>query len=234
MINNRLDPSPARVQLLRDGRVQVADYLQASAAEALHQCLATQVPWTLALRDALGARTLPADEYAALSAQQRAELFARLAAEGSGDQYRFAYDSYMMLRAHQEGRDPGLLLHQVLEFFNSPDYLAWMRALTGDERIRRVNAQATAYRPGQFLRYHTDADSNEGRLYAYVLNLSRHWQADWGGLLQFIGTDHAVQDTYLPRWNSLSLFKVPAGHAVSMVMPWSGEQRLAITGWCLA
>ena len=233
MINNLLDPAPWRAKLLRDGRVQVADYLQESAAERLHLCLSEQVEWTLALRDAEGPRTLAASDYAALSPPQRTALFAEIAASASGNQYRFAYDSYMMVRAYLEQRDDGLLLHKVLEFFNSPDYIAWMQALTGDTRIRRVNAQATRYRPGQFLRYHTDADSTEGRLYAYVINLGREWEADWGGLLQFIDESGAISETYLPRWNSLSLFRVPAGHAGSMVMPWAGADRLAITGWCL-
>ena len=139
----------------------------------------------------------------------------------------------MMVAAYKQGRDPGLLLHRVLEVFNSDEYIALMRELTGDARVRRVNAQATRYRPGQFLRWHTDIDSTEGRLYAYVLNLSRDWEADWGGLLQFIDDDGSVLDTMLPRWNTLSLFAVPAGHAVSLVAPWAGDDRLAITGWLL-
>jgi SM-20-related protein len=163
-------------------------------------------------------------------------LFADTAASAGqegDDGFRFAYDSYMMVRAYQERRDPGLLLHRVLELFNSPDYLSFARHLTGDTRIRRINAQATRYRPGQFLRHHNDEELDEGRLYAYVLNLSRGWQADWGGLLQFIGSDGRVQDTFLPIWNTLSLFAVPAGHAVSLVAPWAGDDRLSITGWML-
>ena len=39
--------------------------------------------------------------------------------------------------------------------------------------------------------------------------------------------------TFMPRWNSLSLFAVPAGHAVSLVSPWAEGERLAITGWML-
>lgn len=139
----------------------------------------------------------------------------------------------MMVTAYQQRRDPGLLLHGVLEFLNSPEYIAFARALTGDDRVRRVNAQATRYRPGQFLRYHTDEENNEGRLYAYVLNLTREWHADWGGLLQFIADDGRVTETFLPRWNTLSLFAVPAGHAVSLVAPWAQQDRLSITGWLL-
>lgn len=66
-----------------------------------------------------------------------------------------------------------------------------------------------------------------------MLNLSCAWNADWGGLLQFIDDDGRVLDSFLPRWNTLSLFAVPAGHAVSRVAPWAGQERLAITGWLL-
>jgi Rps23 Pro-64 3,4-dihydroxylase Tpa1-like proline 4-hydroxylase len=216
--------------------VQIDDYLQSAAAERLHACLAREVPWTLALRDAAGSRTIDHASYAAMTHEAVAQLLADTAAGARGAEdsgFRFAYDSYMMVTAYKEQRDPDLLLHRVLELFNSPDYLAFLRHLTGDARVRRVNAQATRYRPGHFLRYHTDEEHSEGRLYAYVLNLSRTWHADWGGLLQFIDAGGQVQDTFLPRWNTLSLFAVPAGHAVSLVAPWAQGDRLAITGWLL-
>jgi len=239
MIDPHLDPAPWRQRLHREGRVQVDAFLQPAAAERLRTCLLTEVPWTLALRDAGGARTLDHATYSAMDDAAIAALLTRTArvsgdhAASAESRFRFAYDSYMMVRAYQEGRDPGLLLHRVLELFNSPEYLAFMHALTGDTRIRRVNAQATRYRRGHFLRYHTDINSSEGRLYAYVLNLSHDWHADWGGLLQFIDGDGRVVDSFLPRWNTLSLFAVPAGHAVSLVAPWAGQDRLAITGWLL-
>ena len=238
MINERLDIQHWRACLQRDGRVQVEDYLQLDVATMLRDCLLREVPWTLAIRDGYGARTLDHETYASMDAAARRAMLA--AADGREREdpgrdigFRFAYDTYMMVRAYKEGRDPGLALHKVLELFNSPAYLSVQRTLTGDDRVRRVNAQATRYQPGHFLRYHTDIDSAEGRLYAYVINLSRDWRADWGGLLQFIGEDGRVQDSFLPRWNTLSLFAVPAGHAVSLVAPWAAGERLAITGWLL-
>ena len=234
MINPALDPVPVRARLRSHGRVQGADFLQPGAADRLHRCLAEEVPWTLALRDATGPRTLPVANYAAMTQASVDALLRDTAAGARDDGFRFAYDSYMMVRAYKEGRDPDLVLHRVLEFFNSPDYVAYCRLLTGDARIRRVDAQATRYRAGQFLRRHSDEDRAEGRLYAYVINLGREWEADWGGLLQFIDPDGAMVDTFLPRWNTLSLFSVPADHAVTMVMPWARQERLAITGWWLA
>ena len=234
MINDTLDIAAARARLQREARVQVADYLQPVAAERLRHCLAHEVPWTLALRDGDGPRTIPHGDYAAMPADAQVELLRRVAESARGGEYRFAYDSYMMVSAYKEGRDPDLLLHRVLEFFNTPEYIGFVRELTGDAGIHRVNAQATRYRPGHFLRYHTDVDSSEGRRYAYVLNLSRDWQPDWGGLLQFVADDGGIVDTFLPRWNSLSLFRVPAGHVVSQVAPWADVDRLAITGWLLS
>lgn len=237
MIDPGLDVAPWRERLQRDGRVQVERVLQPAAAERLRACLQHEVRWTLALEDGRGARTLDPAAYAALDEAARTQLF-HDAARSARDEvdplraYRFAYDSYMMVRAYKDGRDPGLLLHRVLELFNSPEYVGFMQALTGDARVRRVDAQATRYRPGQFLREHTDAHSGEGRLYAYVLNLSQGWQPDWGGLLQFID-GVSVTDTFLPRWNTLSLFRVPAAHAVSTVAPWARDERLSITGWLL-
>lgn len=234
MIRDDIPLAPIRDELRRIGRVQVPDYLQPNAAERLRECLLREVPWSLSLCDSQGPRVLAQDDYGALDADQKQALYRRIAVEGAPDQYRFAFDSYLMPRAYFEGRSPDLLLHAVFEFLNSPQYVAFMRALTGDARVSRVDAQATAYRPGQFLRTHNDEHSGAGRLYAYVLNLTRRWQADWGGLLGFIDDDGRVIDTFMPRWNALTLFRVPVRHAVSMVMPWAQDERLAITGWLLA
>ena len=149
-------------------------------------------------------------------------------------EFQFSYDSYMMVRAAKEGWNPGLLLHAVLDFLNSPDFLLFARRISGEPQINAVNAQATRYRAGQFLTRHQDTDVNEGRVCAYVINLSKNWDSDWGGLLQFHDQDNRLLDTFVPYWNSLSLFRVPQSHTVSLVAPWAGEDRLAITGWFLA
>jgi Rps23 Pro-64 3,4-dihydroxylase Tpa1-like proline 4-hydroxylase len=236
MINDALNIDYWRTRLHREGRIQVGEYLQPEAAERLRECLVRDVPWTLALRDETGPRTIDHAGYAAMSPDAVAQLcadVARGARSATDDGFRFVYESYMMVRAYAEQRDPDLLLHRVLEFFNSPPYLALMRHLVGDESVRRLNAQATRYRPGHFLRLHSDEDDHEGRLFAYVLNLSKGWQADWGGLLQFVDAEGRIEETYLPRWNTLSLFVVPKGHTVSLVAPWAADDRLAITGWLL-
>ena len=232
MLNSDLDVSRCAEDLVRRGRTQVFDFLQPAAAEALRKCLVEEVPWTLAYRDRAGPKVMTRAELDARGEAGEQALLAQLYAEAVGH-YGFAYESYMMVRAYLEKRDQGLLLHRLLEFLNSPDYLAFARALTGDARVRRMNAQATRYRGGHFLKLHDDFNAEEGRLYAYVINLTREWKADWGGLLQFLDAEGRVIDTLMPRWNSLSIFRVPAPHVVSLVAPWAEGERLAVTGWML-
>jgi Rps23 Pro-64 3,4-dihydroxylase Tpa1-like proline 4-hydroxylase len=222
MISNELDIEPYRQALARDGRVQVPGFLQAAAAERLADCLRREVPWVTAER---GQPDTAA--WDAATRRERMPTAYQRAAAG----FHFVYDRYLMLEAMKAGRDPHLVLHAVLEFFNGPDFLGFIRHFTGDRELAMVGAQATRYLPGQFLRMHDDRHEEEGRRYAYVLNLSRNWQADWGGLLHFVDSDGAAPSAFLPRWNSLSLFKVPANHYVGLVAPWASEPRLAITGW---
>jgi len=230
MINNALDIEPYRRELAARGRVQVADILQPDAADALQRCLATEVPWQLAERSQgtprTSARGAYPDDAAFAGILQQAYARAR-------DDYQFAYDSYMLVRASKEGWDPGLLVHAALRFFNTPEFISFARYLSGDGGITHANAQCTRYRPGQFLMPHEDEDVQEGRRYAYVLNLTRAWRPEWGGQLQFLDGDGAVLDTLSPRWNTLSLFRVPQRHQVTLVAPWAGEPRHAITGWWL-
>ncbi|WP_374472774.1 2OG-Fe(II) oxygenase family protein [Arenimonas sp.] len=222
MISNDLDITRYRKRLAEVGRVQIPGFLQADAAERLADCLRREVPWSTAER---GLPDSPA--FTPEVARQRMPEAYRRAAQG----FHFVYDRYLLVDALREGRDPGLLLHVVLPFFNSEPYLQFIRELTGDPELKAVGAQATRYLPGQFLRVHDDGHHDEARRYAYVLNLSRRWEVDWGGLLHFVDEDGGHLDAFLPRFNSLSLFKVPAKHFVGAVAPFALEPRLAITGW---
>lgn len=234
MLSNALNFGPYREALARDGAVQIPSVLQDDAAKALAHCLNHEVPWTLAFREDGRARTLDAASYAAFPEPSYAALL-RAAAERSRTQFEFVYDTYMLVRARQEGRDPELVLHVMLEFFNSPDFLHFARWMSGEAHLDAINAQATRYRPGHFLNEHNDVDAFEGRRYAYVLNLTAPgWKPEWGGTLRFPASGAHVERSLSPVWNSLSIFRVPRLHEVLPVAPQALLPRLAITGWWLS
>ena len=224
MISNELELEPWRGRLAQRGRVQIRDFLQDSAAERIRDCLEREVPWEVSQRADLkveGPAPAPGDDADLLRA-----AYAR-AREG----FEFVFDRYRMVEALRDGRDPGLLLHVVLEFLNGAQFIEFARELTGDTRIRMVSAMATRYRQGHFLNLHDDGAKDEDRAFAYVMNLGRGWRPDWGGQLQFIGEGGDIIETFVPHWNTLSLFRVPQMHQVTLVNPWARDDRYSIAGW---
>lgn len=231
MISNEIDIDHWRRALVEHSRVQIPDFLQAAAADALVHELSERVPWQLAERSDGTSRTTPRGAYPG------EDEYLRILNAGyvqAASNYQFAYDTYMLVKAAKEQWDPDLLVHGILKFFNTPQFIEFARYLCSDPAITHVNAQCTRYRPGQYLMPHEDIDESEGRRFAYVINLSREWWPDWGGQLQFLDSDSGVIQTFMPRWNSLSLFRVPQRHQVTLVAPWATQPRYAITGWWLA
>lgn len=212
------------------GILQIEGALRPEAAAVLHDCLAREVPWSLAFRDADGPRKLWAEELAAMAPEEHDKLDREIV-DIARREFQFRYDSFMMVTAYKEKRHTELVLHRVIEQINSPGWLEPMRGITGFPQIRRADAQATRYVAGHFLRRHNDDIEERDRLCAYVINLTRDWQADWGGLLQFLDEEGEVTRTLMPRYNTISLFRVPAQHCVSPVAAFATGARYAITGW---
>ncbi|MGE5625349.1 MAG: 2OG-Fe(II) oxygenase [Bacillota bacterium] len=233
MLNPALDAGAAAAAFARDGRVLIHDFLDPAAARRLHHCLDTEVPWGLTYTATLGAdpMLLQANQLAAFDANGRSAI--RREAGNCGLRgFAFHYGTYMMVTAYLERRDPGLALHFVVEFLNSHPFLDLMARISDMDGLVKANAQATRYHRGDFLKLHTDGP-NPARKLAYVINLTRNWREEWGGLLHFTDAQGRVLEAYYPAFNSLSLFRVPAWHFVSEVAEAADHPRYAITGWVL-
>ena len=149
--------------------------------------------------------------------------------DGADPRMQYLFDTR---RLDMEPDDaPRDAVSEVLDLLNGPDFLAFARTVTGDDRIDFADAQATRYRPGHVLTGHDDAAEGKSRLYAYVLNLTRVWRADWGGVLAFEGEDGHIEEGFAPAFNALNIFAVPMRHAVTQVASFALRDRLSITGW---
>jgi SM-20-related protein len=223
VINPDLDLAAFAASFQRDRYVVIDNFLLPSNADAL-AVKSSQVPFYLAYRNAKGEQKCRLDQpdlYQAglLEASQHAE-----------QHFGYAYDSFFLIEAYkQQALDP--VLARFVEIVNSPNYIALMRALTGMSKVQRVDAQMTRYRHQHFLRRHNDVHAREARLAAYVLNLSRDWTADQGGVLHLENDAGEIVHSVVPRFNRLILFAVPFWHHVSPVATFASGERLAITGW---
>lgn len=230
LLNPQLDLAAYHDQLQQRGWIVIQNALREEVAELLHDVLTQQVPWSLAYVDQEGSKKVWADDLLRLD-QAALQAIKQKALQQARVGFSFLYDTYMMITAYQERRDPQLPLHKVTEYINQQEWLNTMRAITGETSIIKTSAQATRYRAGHYLTRHNDLKADESRYAAYVMNFTKTWQADWGGLLQFIDEEGRVTDTVTPQFNTISLFTTPIMHCVSPVAEYAANDRLTITGW---
>ena len=226
-----LDIDGATATFARSGRVRIADFLEAPSAARLYACLEDEVPWRLVYNEGEKQITLDEQALSKLGADGQREILQRVLVRAQ-DQFQYLYRSFPMVTAYKNGEHPELFLHRVFEFLNEPDTLDLLRKITGIADLLKADAQATLYRPGHFLTPHDDSGrEKEHRRVAYVLSMTRDWRPDWGGHLQFLNANGDVEEVWMPRFNSLALFRVPTPHMVSYVSPFAKQPRYAITGW---
>jgi Rps23 Pro-64 3,4-dihydroxylase Tpa1-like proline 4-hydroxylase len=235
MLNPALDARAYAPEFRRHGRIRIPDFLAPDAAEALHRCLASEIPWRLSCYDnrrppAERPLKLTREQLAAMGTPARQGLQAEVLRQAR-DQFQYVYQSFDLLDGHRRGERPGLFAYRLMQALAEDAFFAFARALTGDSEIDRIDGHATRYAAGHFLKDHADESPFERRRFAYVLSVTRDWTVDMGGLLHFTDDRGRVVDTLVPGFNTLSLFAVPTPHFVSYVPPWVRGERLSVTGW---
>ena len=232
-LNPALDRDALAAAFARDGRVQVRDLLTEETAEEVFRILAGPTPWGIAWQageaDAPQAVEAPALRQSAGHKQQ--EIAAKTYQAAANRDYAFQFGRYPILNAYLEKWNEGSAYDLLIEHINAPDFLDFIRHVTGIPTITKGDAQATLFAPGHFLGRHIDSHVAEGWVVAYVMNFTKDWQPDWGGYLNFFDEEGDIVTGYRPRFNALNMFKVPRAHAVSFVPPFAPVGRFAITGW---
>ena len=185
--------------------------------------------WNLVFRTQQKHFDLSASGFDRLEPKEKAEITKSIHGCAQA-QFGYMYKNYPVYDLVQSGNCSDLM-KDFLEFLNSKPLLDTIRRISGFQDIDYADAQATRYDPGHFLTSHDDTVAGKNRLAAYVFNLTPNWHPDWGGNLMFYDNQKTVIDTFVPQFNSLSLFAIGTQHGVSMVTPYASSSRFAITGW---
>jgi SM-20-related protein len=226
-----LDTAALAEAFAERGRLHIPGIFEPSAAARLHAALAAETDWACAtLVGGRGVDT-PLKEIDAWS-QDRRNLFVLTADREAARGFHFMFDTVRLTSLMKAGRRVAPVYRELCAYLSGPEFLGFIHALTGDDRARHADAQATRFRPGHYLNVHDDNHPDLGRLYAYVLNLTPGWRADFGGLLTFLDPAGHVSEAFTPTFNALNIFRVPHQHAVTPIALFAPARgRLSITGW---
>lgn len=230
MTLNHIDFLPYAKTFATQGWVQIENILADAAADSLLNKLEQWPEWNLVTRLAGQHRSFDAAAMLNIAADQREAFLNHVYAEATkGFQYLYErfplYDRAMQ----QQALDPDFAA--LFQLLRSEAFMQLLKNISGCQRITFTDGQITQYRAGHFLTLHDDKDDAAGRELAFVLNLSKNWQPDFGGFLQFLDGQGNIEHALLPKYNSLAIFQVPKPHAVSYIPPYVSLKRFAITGW---
>jgi Rps23 Pro-64 3,4-dihydroxylase Tpa1-like proline 4-hydroxylase len=210
--------------------VHIPSIFPPEVAARVYQAMVSETPWSRVVSGETRHFDLGPGAWEAVPAAKRKELEDAVHRKGR-DGFAYFYDCFPLADLHEAGSHLDSYLMRVYEFINTEPFLEFARAVTGAATIAFADAQATCYRPGDFLTAHDDGIEGKRRRAAYVLNFTSVWSADWGGLLQFLDRDGHVAEAYTPAFNALNLVRVPQPHSVSYVNPLAAGARYSITGW---
>jgi len=212
----------------RDGIVQIRDFFEVPLADHLATVLKERTFWRLTYPDEKGQPVaLDSQDLAKIDTNQLWNEIVKRASKG----FAYIYLSCYLEGIYGPPEQAEHPLHQLVKFLNSPAFRDFARKVTGQERVDKVDANATWYRPADFLNIHTDRVGL--RQTAYTLGFTRHWRADWGGQLLFHDEAGDITRGLMPAFNVLTLFKVPRLHSVAPVALYATEPRFVVSGWLL-
>lgn len=147
---------------------------------------------------------------------------------------KFTYNFYRTLYHPPVCQCP---LCVFLRIFRSNDTVMRFKNITGrDDLTGNREMFASSYRRGCFLTKHTDKGNGQ---IAFVYNLTRDWNASFGGNLFLLDKNFddngKISQVFTPKFNRLIMFYVGEEgrpHFVSEVSEHIGDlERIAITGW---
>ncbi len=227
-LNPDLDVAALKAAFAPNRRLHIPGILKPVSADAVADALEAETRWKTTVAAGGAFFELPLDGTRAADPSKQAWLD-EAAVDGASPLTQYIFDNRRLGAENTQGsQDAADAVHA---FLNGPAFIAFMRAVTGDDRIDLVDAQASRYRPGHVLTAHNDVSAGKNRLYGYVLNFTRDWRADWGGNLLFYGADGHIEHGWVPAFNALNVFVVPTKHAVTEIASFAPRFRYSIVGW---
>lgn len=226
-----LNPAPFAETFAREGLVQIPLFLEAADGEAAASLLEGISSWAIVAPDETNETLVLNSEVIRRFSDAAVRQFLQGALKRAARGFSFIHLSYAL--QDEYARNPAAPVHRLTELVQSRPFLDFGAAVIGAGTVGGVRAQASNYRPGDFLTLHDDKHGRDTRLAAFTLGFTRGWRPDWGGQLLFHDADGQIERGLAPGFNVLTLFKVPRLHSVAPVAAYAAAKRLSVTGWLI-
>lgn len=230
-VDSRLDPFALRDEFRAQRRLSVHGFVRTASANALYRCLAIDTRFALTVSDGKDVWSLPHSDRVNVTDMEESEIN-QIAYGAAIDRFAYVYESggvYDHLKP--ETTSEAGLLSDFVRFLNSEALIEFVRLVSASAEIESASVEARCYRAGHFVGAQRDRDASRRSRIGFVFNLTPRWRVEWGGLLQFHGSNGHICGAYTPRFNELWLYRIPQVRSVSYVSDFAPDPQLCITGF---
>ena len=208
----------------KNKKLKIKNFLRIEIAEAIYKQANLNKNWVLS-------SGINKNKYEKVdnSLNQKANLLQVKNVNSSFGNDQFSYIFYRGMNAS----NMSYLEFTLRQNLSSPQFIETLNKITGLKLTTLTTLFLSKYTAGSFLSPHSD--NGNGTL-AFVLNLTKFWKPQYGGILHFTNEDrNEIIESYIPGFNNFMIFYVPENkgipHFVSHVSPNVKFPRFAVSGW---
>jgi hypothetical protein len=237
-IRATIDSASARAKFSagETAHVRCSHFVNGEAARALYRELRDNECWGLKVCDGQRVMGVRPESYRTCTAKERsAHLALAYTAAQSGFAYireelwPLSYGWSDAARLHGSATGIGPALTSFAKFAGGPEFAHFLAEVLGVESTVLLRLAAERYRPGQFFGFTKGAPPDAK--FGVCWDLTPSWIAEWGGLLEFCDFGGAHVQTYVPRFNSITLYGLWKSRGISCVAPFSRRVRYCLVGY---
>lgn len=224
-------PNPTKYQSLfkKDGIVTIPNFLNPTIAGEIYGYMSMQMPadwWYISSLSETNQKII--HSLAEIDSEKEGEI--KRDANKQFNNNRFSYVFYRTYENHYKGCV--CMECKLRQYFSQPIFIQYMSRLLGIPLNKMNELFLSKYDKDCFLTTHND--NGNGKI-AWVLNMTAHWQPQWGGHFVLLDQNRqTIKRTVVPQFNSLTVFRIPekigVPHYVSHVVV-DKQNRFAVSGW---
>ena len=224
ILNNIDNIDELTLNFEKNKKLKINNFLNIQIAEAIYKQVYLEKNWLLAS----GINKNKYEKVDNISNQKANMLQIKNVISSFGND-QFSYIFYRSMNASTMS----YLEFVIRQTLSSPEFIEILNKITNLGLTKLTTLFLSKYKTGNFLSPHSD--NGNGRL-AFVLNLTKNWKPQYGGVLHFMDENRIeIIESFVPGFNNFIIFYVPDGkgipHFVSHVSPNVKFSRFAITGW---
>ena len=226
-LNDGVDPKALAKEYKKAGRVLIKDAMDAKCADKLSESIETMAIWRTVYLDGETERRISGHDLQSLTNRRQRDMQENI--------YIQARQGYQYLRYEcptdviPDSKDPkGLTDADV--FFKSDGFRDFLRKIAGAKDGELENVGARWLQRDHFMADSALATKLPDCKLWFSMDMTRTWQMQWGGQLNFLDDEGEIEQAWSPGFNQLSVYAGGTRHSIGYVTPFHHAFCLSICG----